>query len=73
MSTVTLNIGPKTYTVACADGEEAHIEGLGAMIAEGDVTPIVDRVCTLEEVPDALRRLHAGDARGKIVVAPHHP
>jgi cell division protein ZapA len=34
MSTVTLNIGPKTYTVACADGEEAHIEGLGAMIAE---------------------------------------
>jgi cell division protein ZapA len=34
MSTVTLNIGPKTYTIACADGEEAHIEGLGAMIAE---------------------------------------
>jgi cell division protein ZapA len=34
MSTVTLNIGPKTYTVACADGEEAHIEALGAMIAE---------------------------------------
>jgi cell division protein ZapA len=34
MSTVTLNIGPKTYTIACADGEEAHIEALGAMIAE---------------------------------------
>ena len=34
MSNVTLGIGPKTYTVACADGEEAHIEGLGAMIAE---------------------------------------
>lgn len=34
MSTVTLNIGPKTYSVACADGEEAHIEALGAMIAE---------------------------------------
>jgi cell division protein ZapA len=34
MSTVTLTIGPKNYPVACADGEEAHITALGAMIAE---------------------------------------
>ncbi|MCX9147867.1 cell division protein ZapA [Erythrobacter sp. WG] len=34
MSTVTLSIGPKTYTVACADGQEAHIRALGAMIAD---------------------------------------
>jgi cell division protein ZapA len=34
MSTVTLTIGPKTYSVACADGEEAHISALGAIIAE---------------------------------------
>lgn len=34
MSTVTLTIGPKNYPVACADGEEAHVEALGAMIAE---------------------------------------
>lgn len=34
MSTVTLSIGPKSYTVACADGQEAHIQSLGAMIAE---------------------------------------
>jgi len=34
MSTVTVNIGPKSYTVACADGEEPHIAALGAMIAE---------------------------------------
>jgi cell division protein ZapA len=34
MSTVTLSIGPKNYTVACADGQEAHIQALGAMIAE---------------------------------------
>lgn len=34
MNTVTLSIGPKTYTVACADGQEAHIRALGAMIAE---------------------------------------
>jgi len=34
MSTVTLSIGPKSYTVACADGQEAHIRALGAMIAD---------------------------------------
>jgi cell division protein ZapA len=34
MSTVTLTIGPKSYQVACADGQEAHITALGAMIAE---------------------------------------
>lgn len=34
MSTVTLTIGPKSYAVACADGEEAHITALGAIIAE---------------------------------------
>jgi cell division protein ZapA len=34
MSTVTLTIGPKSYSVACADGEEAHVQSLGAIIAE---------------------------------------
>ncbi|WP_017664087.1 cell division protein ZapA [Porphyrobacter sp. AAP82] len=34
MSTVTLSIGPKSYAVACADGQEAHIRALGAMIAD---------------------------------------
>lgn len=34
MSTVTLSIGPKSYQVACADGQEAHVKALGAMIAE---------------------------------------
>ena len=34
MGTVTLSIGPKSYSIACADGEEAHIRKLGGMIAE---------------------------------------
>ncbi len=34
MSNVTLQIGGRAYTVACADGEEAHIHALGATIAE---------------------------------------
>lgn len=32
MSDVTLSIGGRSYRVACADGQEAHILRLGAMI-----------------------------------------
>jgi cell division protein ZapA len=32
MSNVTLSIGGRSFTVACAAGEEAHIAGLGRMI-----------------------------------------
>lgn len=32
MSNVTLHIGGRNFTVACADGEEEHISGLGRLI-----------------------------------------
>jgi cell division protein ZapA len=32
MSNVSLHIGGRTFTVACAPGEEDHISGLGRMI-----------------------------------------
>ena len=34
MPQVALKIGPKTYTVRCADGEQEKIEALGAIIGE---------------------------------------
>ncbi|PKB25151.1 cell division protein ZapA [Novosphingobium kunmingense] len=34
MSNVTLQIGGRSYTVACADGEEEHIAALGRKIGE---------------------------------------
>lgn len=33
MSNVKLTIGGRQFTVACAEGEEDHVTGLGAMIA----------------------------------------
>lgn len=33
MSNVKLAIGGRQFTVACAEGEEAHVTGLGEMIA----------------------------------------
>ena len=32
MSNVTIAIAGRQYTVACGAGEEAHVEGLGALI-----------------------------------------
>ena len=32
MSNVTLRIGGRSYIVACAEGEEAHVESLGQLI-----------------------------------------
>lgn len=34
MSNVSLMIGGREYTVACAAGEEAHVTSLGSLIAE---------------------------------------
>jgi cell division protein ZapA len=32
MSNVTLRIGGRDYTMACAEGEEEHVSGLGQLI-----------------------------------------
>lgn len=42
---------------------------LSELITSGKVTPVIDRTCTLSDVPAALRQIGAGHTRGKIVVA----
>ncbi len=34
MSNITLQIGGRAYTVACAEGEEAHVSALGRSIGD---------------------------------------
>lgn len=45
------------------------LEELGRYLEAGTVTPIVDRTYQLAAVPDALRRLESGQARGKIAIS----
>ena len=49
---------------------------LTELIEAATVTPVIDRTYGLSEVPDAIRYLHQGQARGKIVItvrgANHH-
>lgn len=51
--------------VARARSED--LAALAAYIDAGQVRPVIDRNCTLAEVPDALAYLERGRARGKIV------
>jgi NADPH:quinone reductase-like Zn-dependent oxidoreductase len=45
------------------------LDALRTMIEDGVVIPVIDRACSLPEVPDAIRDLEGGRVRGKIVVA----
>jgi NADPH:quinone reductase-like Zn-dependent oxidoreductase len=45
------------------------LAALRVMIEAGSVTPAVDRVIALEQVPDAIRDLTRGRVYGKIVIA----
>ena len=41
---------------------------LKGLIESGTVTPVIDRTYPLSEVPEAIRYLEAGHARGKVVI-----
>ncbi|WP_290116122.1 NAD(P)-dependent alcohol dehydrogenase [Actinomadura sp. DC4] len=45
------------------------LERLTGLIESGAVTPSVDRTYPLDQVPEAMRHLDAGKARGKIAIA----
>jgi NADPH:quinone reductase-like Zn-dependent oxidoreductase len=44
------------------------LEALRPLIEAGRVTPVIGRTYPLAEVPDAMRHLQAGHARGKIAI-----
>lgn len=48
----------------------ARLPELAALLASGAITPVIDSVFGLDEVPAALAHLASGRARGRIVVSP---
>jgi NADPH:quinone reductase-like Zn-dependent oxidoreductase len=48
---------------------QADLQILKELIDTGKVTPVIDRTYPLSEVPDAIRYLHEGRARGKLVIS----
>jgi NADPH:quinone reductase-like Zn-dependent oxidoreductase len=45
-----------------------ELRNLTELIEAGTVTPVIDKTYTLSEVPDAVRYLEQGRARGKLVI-----
>jgi NADPH:quinone reductase-like Zn-dependent oxidoreductase len=44
------------------------LEHLTELIEAGAIVPTLDRAFTLDQLPEAMRHLQAGDARGKIAI-----
>ena len=44
------------------------LQYLKELIEAGKVTPVIDRTYPLMEVPEAIRYLEEGHARGKVVI-----
>ena len=51
----------------------ADLEVLSGLIEAGKVTPVIDRTYPLAEAAEAIRYVHAGLARGKVVVSVSEP
>jgi NADPH:quinone reductase-like Zn-dependent oxidoreductase len=56
-------------TMFIARQSSADLDRLTALVEAGTVTPSVDGVYALDEVRDAVRRLEAGQVRGKVVLS----
>jgi NADPH:quinone reductase-like Zn-dependent oxidoreductase len=40
------------------------------LLEDGKITPVIDRTYPLSEVPEAIRYLEEGHARGKVIITP---
>ena len=47
---------------------QKDLKTLGDLMQSGKMTPVIDKKYTLSEVPDALKYLEQGHARGKVVI-----
>ncbi len=58
----------KIGILGTAQPNQEDLEFLKGLVESGQVTPFIDRLYPLAEVPDAIRYVEAGRARGKVVI-----
>jgi NADPH:quinone reductase-like Zn-dependent oxidoreductase len=58
----------ETLRLFIARIDPADLAALAALVEAGKVTPVIDRLYSLADVPAAIRRLAGGQALGKVVV-----
>lgn len=59
---------PQRLTMLASKERASDQKELAALMAAGVVTPSVDSTYPLDHVGEAMRRLEAGDVRGKIAI-----
>jgi NADPH:quinone reductase-like Zn-dependent oxidoreductase len=59
----------QTFGMMLADLNQKDLAFVAGLMQDGKVTPVIDRSYKLGEVPEALRYLEKGHARGKVVIA----
>ena len=65
---VITRLTDKSMRVMIAKPSGADLERLAEMVVDGQILPIIDRQCSLDEVPESLRDLGEGRVNGKVVV-----
>ena len=56
------------FTSFIAKLNQKDLTAIGALMAEGKVTPVIDRRYSLSEVAEAVSYLEEGHARGKVII-----
>ncbi len=59
---------PQKMTVMLADVTNKDLTFLADLIQTGKVKPVIDRTYPLSQIPDAIRYLEEGHARGKVAI-----
>jgi NADPH:quinone reductase-like Zn-dependent oxidoreductase len=65
---VLSRVGAQRLVSFIAKVRAADLTTLAELIETGKVTPVIDRTYPLHQVPEAIRYLEAGHARGKVVI-----
>ena len=61
--------GDKTLGNITATARKADLLIVRELLENGKIKPVIERTCSLSEVPDAIRRQEADHAQGKTVIA----
>lgn len=68
LGSIKSKLGSKTITGFTAAPSQTDLLFMKELIEAGHVTPVIDRSYPLNQVPDAMRYMEEGHARGKIVI-----
>jgi NADPH:quinone reductase-like Zn-dependent oxidoreductase len=65
---ISMTGSKKMSNMGVAKPNQKDLAFMKELLESGKVKPVIDRCYPLGEVPDALRYLEAGHARGKVVI-----